>query len=483
MSFSKLSRFKIRNICCIGAGYVGGPTMSVIAKYCPEITINVVDINQERINRWNGDCKTLPIYEPGLAEIVSEFRGKNLFFSSDIKNSIKIADIIFISVNTPIKSHGIGAGEASDLRWVESSAREISKYAQGHTIVVEKSTLPVKTAEIIKSILESSEQKLDNEKNVKTFSVISNPEFLAEGTAINDLENPDRVLIGGEDKESIDFFKKDIFEMGTEQKIITTNLWSSELSKLIANAFLAQRISSINSVSAICEATGANVEEVAKAVGTDSRIGKKFLKSGPGFGGSCFKKDILNLVYICKSLGLREVASYWEGIMNINNWQQNRIYKAVVDKLYGNISEKRIAILGFSFKANTNDTRNSPSIKICRQLLDEDAILVISDPKVEKNKIFDAVLDGNHPTKFNNKLMYEFNTIKAIENSDAVLIMTEWEEYKKLDWKILQDKMRKPSWVFDTRSIISSKKIRETNLNFWQLGNGSFTKYENSEKI
>ena len=474
MPITKLKNFRIKNICCIGAGYVGGPTMSVIAKYCPDITVNVVDINKDRINSWNGDFDKLPIFEPGLSKIVSNVRGKNLFFSNDVNEAIKLADMIFISVNTPIKSHGIGAGEASDLRWVEASARKISLYARDHTIVVEKSTLPVKTAEIIKSILDSSDQDSDEKDNGKTFSVLSNPEFLAEGTAIDDLENPDRVLIGGEDKESIDLLKKIYLRWVDKKKIITTNLWSSELSKLIANAFLAQRISSINSVSAICESTGANVEEVAKAVGTDSRIGSKFLNSGPGVGGSCFKKDILNLAYICKSLGLEEVASYWEGIMKINDWQQDRIYKAVVDKLYGNISGKTIVILGFSFKANTNDIRNSPSIKISRQLLGEDAKLVISDPKVEKNKIFEALMYKDKDINFENKISFEIDIAKAIENSDAVLIMTEWEEYKNLDWKFLQNKMRKPSWVFDTRSIISIQKIKETNLNLWQLGNGEF---------
>ncbi len=469
MSTLKINGFQINNICCIGAGYVGGPTMSVIAKYCPDIIINVVDVNTDRIKSWNGDYKYLPIFEPGLSEIVKEVRGKNLFFTTDVENSIKKADLVFISVNTPIKTSGIGAGEASDLRWVESSAREISKFAVGHTIVVEKSTLPVKTAEIIKSILLSSEQNFNNDDKTKTFSVLSNPEFLAEGTAINDLVNPDRVLIGGEDNESIDALKQIYSKWINQEKIITTNLWSSELSKLIANAFLAQRISSINSVSAICEATGANVIEVAKAVGTDTRIGEKFLKPGPGFGGSCFKKDILNLVYICKSLGLNQVASYWEGIININNWQQDRIYKIVVDKLYGNISGKRIVILGFSFKADTNDVRNSPSIKICRQLLGEDATLIINDPKVDKKIILNEI---NYDNRYNYKIIYEKNISKAIENADAVLIMTEWEEYKNLDWKNLYKKMRKPSWLFDTRSIISFEIIKETDLNFWQLGNG-----------
>ena len=472
MSFSKLNGFKIENICCIGAGYVGGPTMTVIAKYCPEVVVNVVDVNEDRIKRWNGDCENLPIFEPGLAEIVSDVRDKNLFFSTEVKNAIKKADIIFISVNTPIKSKGIGAGEASDLRWVESSAREISMFAQGHTIVVEKSTLPVKTAEIIKSILKSTPQNSKNDNSGQTFSVLSNPEFLAEGTAINDLENPDRVFIGGEDSDSIDVLKKIYLRWVDEEKIITSNLWSSELSKLIANAFLAQRISSINSVSAICESTGANVKEVAKAVGTDSRIGQKFLNSGPGFGGSCFKKDILNLVYICKSLGLNEVALYWSGILKINDWQQDRIYKTVVSKLYGNISGKRIVILGFSFKADTNDTRNSPSIKISKQLLAEDAILIINDPKVDKKTVFEAINSNNNNLENKYQIIYEKNISKAIDNADAVLIMTEWDEYKKLDWKNLQNKMRKPAWVFDTRSIISESKIKETNLNFWQLGNG-----------
>ncbi|MDA9692732.1 nucleotide sugar dehydrogenase, partial [Prochlorococcus sp. AH-736-N03] len=418
-----------------------------------------------------GEYQNLPVFEPGLAQIVKDVRGKNLFFSIDVQNSIKIADLIFISVNTPIKSHGIGAGEASDLKWVESSAREISMYAEGHTIVVEKSTLPVKTARIIKSILESSNQNLGGDLG-KTFSVLSNPEFLAEGTAVNDLENPDRVLIGGEDKTSIDLLKEIYLRWVKSDKIITTNLWSSELSKLIANAFLAQRISSINTVSAICESTGANVEEVALAVGKDSRIGEKFLKSGPGFGGSCFKKDILNLVYICKSLGLKEVAAYWNEIIKINDWQQDRIYRTLVEKLYGNISGKRIVILGFSFKANTNDTRNSPAITICRKLLAEDAQLVIHDPKVGEKDVFDALVGSENIINFEKRLIYEINIPKATENADAVLIMTEWEDYINLDWKKLQIKMRKPSWIFDTRSIISPEQLKRIDLNFWQLGNG-----------
>ena len=472
ISKKNLINLRIRKICCIGAGYVGGPTMAVISDHCPHLKVTLVDKDKSKIDAWNSiDLSNLPIYEPGLREVIQRNRGKNLFFSINIKKAIEEADMIFISVNTPTKINGLGAGYASDLKWIESSARQVAQYSQGHTIVVEKSTVPVRTAELIQEILLNSENSTYKDK--KTFSVISSPEFLAEGTAIKDLENPDRVLIGGTDQEAIDLLKDIYLRWISEDKILLTNLWSSELSKLIANAFLAQRISSINSVTAICESTGADINEVAKAVGTDSRIGEKFLKSGPCFGGSCFKKDILNLVYICKSLGLKEVASYWEGILNINEWQQDRIYKTIVDKLYGNISSKRIVILGFSFKANTNDTRNSPSIKLCRQLLREDATLVINDPKVEKKEIFNAIFN-NEDLKNNYQIIYEENISKAIENADAVLIMTEWDNYKNLDWKKLQHKMRKPSWIFDTRSIISDQIIEETNLNFWQLGNGKY---------
>jgi UDPglucose 6-dehydrogenase len=334
-----------RNICCIGAGYVGGPTMSVIASNCPEIRVDVVDINEERIKAWNSDeLSKLPVFEPGLESLVEKCRGKNLFFSNKVEETISKADIIFISVNTPTKTKGLGAGLASDLKWIESSARQIAKFARSHTVVVEKSTLPVKTAETIKAILNSSEQDdhISNSGMKKTFSIVSNPEFLAEGTAIDDLQNPD--------------------------KIITTNLWSSELSKLVANAFLAQRISSINSISALCETTGANINEVAEAIGTDKRIGRRFLNSGPGFGGSCFKKDILNLVYLCRYYGLDEVADYWEQVVKVNLWQQERISRIIIKNLFGTLSEKRIAILGFSFKSNTNDTRQSPAINISKYL-------------------------------------------------------------------------------------------------------------------
>ena len=462
--------FNITNICCIGAGYVGGPTMAVLANFCPEIKINVVDLNKERIEKWNGELNDLPVFEPELDSIIKTVRNKNLFFSTDIRGSIEVADMIFISVNTPIKNRGIGAGQASDLTWVESSAREISKYAKGHTIVVEKSTLPVKTAQIIKSILSTSDdsEALEN----KTFSVISSPEFLAEGSAIENLKYPDRVLIGGEDKPSIDALKKIYLNWVQEEKIITTNLWSSELSKLIANAFLAQRISSINSVSMICEATGANVNEVAKVVGTDSRIGEKFLDSGPGFGGSCFKKDILNLVYICRSLSLNEVADYWEGVLSINDWQQDRVYKTIVRKLYGNLNEKKLLILGFAFKANTNDTRNSPAINICINLLREGAFLVINDPKVTEEEVNNSL--NNEKIEISNKnVFFEKDISKAANKVDAIVILTDWGEYQNINWDEIYQKMRKPAWIFDTRNVISLKTIKESNLNVWQLGNGS----------
>ena len=470
MGFKNKKNFNVSNICCIGAGYVGGPTMAVLASFCPDIKINVVDLNKERIEKWNGELNELPVFEPELDKVINSVRNKNLFFSTDIKGSIAIADMIFISVNTPIKTRGIGAGQASDLSWVESSTRTISKYAKGHTIVVEKSTLPVKTAQIIQSILSSSDD-FDSVEN-KTFSVISNPEFLAEGSAIENLKYPDRVLIGGEDKNSVDALKAIYLNWVKEEKIITTNLWSSELSKLIANAFLAQRISSINSVSMICESTGANVNEVAKAVGTDSRIGEKFLGSGPGFGGSCFKKDILNLVYICRSFSLNEVADYWEGVLFINDWQQDRVYKTIVKKLYGNLNEKKLLILGYAFKANTNDTRNSPAIDICRNLLKEGALLVINDPKVTEDEVKSSLFNDKNQILKNN-VLFEKNISKAANKADAIIILTDWDEYKNINWDKIYQKMRKPAWLFDTRHVISPKTIKKSKLNVWQLGNGS----------
>ncbi|MDC3203568.1 nucleotide sugar dehydrogenase [Prochlorococcus sp. AH-716-B04] len=458
----------VKKICCIGAGYVGGPTMSVIAYNCPNLIVDVVDINQKRIDAWNSnDLSKLPIFEPGLEEIIKKCRGKNLFFSNKVEESISKADIIFISVNTPTKTKGIGAGFASDLKWIESSARVIAKFAKSQTIVVEKSTLPVKTAETIKLILNSTEQSHNiKDENKKNFSIVSNPEFLAEGTAIDDLQNPDRVLIGGEDDYSINVIS-DIYKNWVDQdKIITTNLWSSELSKLVANAFLAQRISSINSISALCESTGADIKEVAKAIGTDTRIGEKFLKAGPGFGGSCFKKDILNLVYLCRHYGLDEVADYWQQIVMINNWQQKRISSLVIRKLFGTLSNKKIAIFGFAFKANTNDTRESPSINISKNLLLEGAKLNFFDPKVNKENILTELEDLVNK----DNIFVSDSSLDAAKEADAILILTEWEEFKYLDWKEIFCVMRKPAWVFDSRIFLDKNILKQIGFQVWTLG-------------
>ena len=469
---------EIKNICCIGAGYVGGPTMSVIADKCPNIQINIVDINKERIDLWNStNLDNLPIFEPGLDKIISKCRNKNLHFSTDIEKNIAKADMIFISVNTPTKTKGLGAGKASDLKWVESSARQIAKFAKGYTIIVEKSTLPIRTAETIKNILITSNQNKYKEKDsLQRFDILSNPEFLAEGSAINDLENPDRVLIGGENKKAINALKDIYLEWVDESKILSTNLWSSELSKLIANAFLAQRISSINTVSALCEQTGADIAEVSLAIGSDKRIGKYFLEAGPGFGGSCFKKDILCLTYICQHYGLSQVSKYWEEVIEINNWQKKRITNLVIEKLFGTISQKKIAILGFSFKGNTNDTRESPAIDICKELLEEDCYLSIYDPKVSVKQIsIDLEKPCTEPNKIINqagKWSFSRSIMDASKNADAIIILTEWEEFKTIDWSQIAANMRSPSWVFDTRSIADLNEAKSQGLNTWRVGNG-----------
>ena len=473
-------KYKIKNICCIGAGYVGGPTMAVIADKCPNIQINVIDINEKRIEAWNTEnFETLPIYEPGLAEIIKRCRGKNLHFSNLLKENIKSADMIFISVNTPTKTKGIGAGKASDLKWVEASAREVAKHARGYTIVVEKSTLPVRTAELIKSILFASYDLDENNEIKKTFDVLSNPEFLSEGTAIKDLENPDRVLIGGEKEDAIDSLCSIYKSWVPEERILKTNIWSSELAKLTANAFLAQRISSINSISALCESTGADIREVSRAIGSDSRIGSKFLESGPGFGGSCFKKDILNLVYLSEYFGLPSVASFWNEVVKLNNWHQHRISQLITKKLFGSLSGKKIAILGFAFKSNTNDTRESSSIPICKDLLEEGARLFIHDPQVSEKQI---ELDLNlKPSKdsLNGESLKEgtWQSVKeskhGLINADAAVILTEWDEYKEINWNDVSKNMRSPAWVFDSRSITDPEQIKESGLNLWRIGDGT----------
>tara|TARA_B100000242_G_scaffold127102_1_gene89654 strand:+ start:2778 stop:4163 length:1386 start_codon:yes stop_codon:yes gene_type:complete len=456
----------IKNICCIGAGYVGGPTMAVIAQQCPNIIVNVVDLNEQRIAQWNDpSLDNLPIFEPGLKEIVSKTRNINLFFSSKIKECIYQADMIFISVNTPTKNKGIGAGQASDLKWIEGAARQIQKYGRSGTIVVEKSTLPVKTAKMITQILNDSFQSDPN----KRFIVISNPEFLSEGTAIENLINPDRVLIGGEESDSIYSLKEIYLNWIEEDKIITTNLWSAELSKLTANAFLSQRISSINSISALCESTGANINEVAKAIGMDKRIGSKFLKAGPGFGGSCFKKDLLNLIYICNYYGLNEVAEYWEKVLSINEWQKKRISKIILEKMFGTLSNKKIAILGFAFKSNTNDTRESPSISICKDLIQEGCKINIYDPEVNKKNIEEALAFVNEDLE-ESSWDFSNSVYEAATNADAILILTEWSEFKNLNWYEISKIMRKPSWLFDTRSISNIKNAQSYGINIWEVG-------------
>ncbi len=456
----------IKNICCIGAGYVGGPSMAVIANKCPHLTVTVVDINKERIQSWNSEnFEDLPVFEPGLKEIIKNNRGKNLFFSNNVQKEIESSDIIFLCVNTPTKIKGIGAGKASDLKWLEICANEISTYAKNNTIVIEKSTVPVKTAEILEEILSES----DSGNN---FSVLSNPEFLAEGTAINDLLNPDRVLIGGKDKNSIEILSKIYMNWISPEKIIKTNIWSSELSKLSANAFLAQRISSINSISAICEETGADIKEVSKAIGADTRIGSRFLQSGPGFGGSCFKKDILNLIYLSDFYKLPQISDYWKSVLIINDWQKRRISRIIVEKLFGTVSGKKIAILGFAFKANTNDIRESPSISICQDLLEEGAKLFIHDPKVKSDQI-NFILNEfflNCATKLDGTWEFSQNIDNAIKDAHAIIILTEWEEYSKIKWLDKEDSLKKPVWIFDTRSIIDIEEINKTKIKLWRLG-------------
>ena len=463
----------IQRICCIGAGYVGGPTMAVIADRCPEIQVTVVDINQARIDAWNDtDLSRLPVYEPGLDAVVERARGRNLHFSTAVEEQIAQADMVFISVNTPTKTKGLGAGQASDLRWVEACARTVAKAATGHTIVVEKSTLPVRTAAAIQTILEAAQA----DDHQCSFSVLSNPEFLAEGTAIVDLEAPDRVLIGGDDAVAIEALAGIYGHWIDDAKILRTNLWSSELSKLAANAFLAQRISSINSIAAFCEASGADVREVARAIGTDSRIGPKFLNAGPGFGGSCFQKDILNLVYLCRHFGLPEVADYWESVVTLNTWQQHRIAQLVVQNLFGTVTGKRLAVLGFAFKADTNDTREAPAIRICRDLLEESAQLAIHDPKVEPAQMArdlkQEAAKATDALSGTGSWALAGSVEEAVSGADAVLILTEWRQYRELNWQELAARMRRPAWVFDARAVTDPEQVRAAGLTLWRVGDG-----------
>ncbi|WP_250318144.1 nucleotide sugar dehydrogenase [Pedobacter sp. B4-66] len=462
-------KMEIKNICCIGAGYVGGPTMAVIAHQCPHIKVTIVDMNVARINAWNDEnLDNLPVYEPGLSEIVAGSRGKNLFFSTDVDKGIREAEMIFISVNTPTKTYGKGKGMAADLKFIELCARKIAEVANSDKIIVEKSTLPVRTAEALKSILENSGN------NVR-YHILSNPEFLAEGTAIEDLLNPDRVLIGGEDKDAVDSLVEIYSNWVSSEKILTTNLWSSELSKLTANAFLAQRVSSINAISELCEKTEADVNEVSKAIGMDSRIGPKFLKASVGFGGSCFQKDILNLVYIARSYGLQEVAAYWEQVIIMNDHQKRRFAERIVQTLFNTVSGKKIAFLGWAFKKDTNDTRESAAIYVADYLLNEEAELVVYDPKVTAEQVY-ADLDylNTRDASLNRKLVRIVNDpYEACNQAHGIAILTEWDEFNAYDWEKINKNMKRPAFIFDGRSALNKEELRQTGFEVYSIGSSN----------
>jgi len=454
-----------KNILCIGAGYVGGPTMAMIAHKCPHYKVTVVDINPTRIAEWNSD--DLPIYEPGLDNIVKSTRGKNLFFSTEIEHGIKEAEIIFVSVNTPVKTFGAGAGMAADLQYWEKTARQILKCSESSKIIVEKSTFPVRTAFAMERILSLTENDIH-------FDVLSNPEFLAEGTAIKDLEYPDRVLIGSRETPSCVKARDELIEIYSnwvpKDRIITSNIWSSELSKLVANAFLAQRISSINSFTAFCEKSEADINEVARAIGMDSRLGNKFLNSSVGWGGSCFKKDILNLVYLCRHYGLDEVANYWEAVVSINEYQKERFALTILSAMFNTLAGKKICLFGFAFKANTGDTRESPAIFIAKKLIEEKAELVITDPRALNNAKID--LNG-----IDGKISYIEDPYEASDGCDAIAVMTEWEIYKNLDFEKIYQSMVKPAFIFDGRNILNHKRLFDIGFNVFPIGKPPLTHF------
>jgi UDPglucose 6-dehydrogenase len=447
-----------KNILCIGAGYVGGPTMTIISNRCPDYKVTVVDISQERVDAWNSD--NLPIFEPGLLERVQKARGKNLFFSTDIDRCIDEADIIFVAVNTPTKMFGEGAGKAVDLQFIEQTARRIKANAKSNKIVVEKSTIPVRAAETLANILHSG-------NNSVQFEILSNPEFMAEGTGIKDMEVPDRILIGSKDTPSglaaRDTLMDIYLHWVPRERLVTTNLWSSELSKLVSNAFLAQRISSINTIASICEATEADVTEVSRAIGMDSRIGPKFLNAGPGFGGSCFRKDILNLVYLCEYYQLNEVASFWEQVVSINDYQMDRFVKRILQALFNTLVDKKLAIFGFAFKPDTGDTRDAPAISICKRLLEEKACLNITDPHALPNARKD--LEG-----FEKRIDFVEDPYQAVEGTHGIALITEWSLYKELDYQKIFDKMEKPAFIFDGRNLLDHKALYEIGFNVYPIG-------------
>ncbi|MDY6971575.1 MAG: nucleotide sugar dehydrogenase [Thermodesulfobacteriota bacterium] len=454
-----------KNILCIGGGYVGGPTMAMIAYKCPQYKVTVVDINPTRIAQWNSD--DLPVFEPGLEEIVMTARGRNLFFGTEVEQGIRECDIIFVSVNTPTKMFGAGEGMAADLQYWEKTARQIREHSESDKIIVDKSTVPVKTALAMERILTATDNGI-------RFDVLSNPEFLAEGTAIRDLENPDRVLIGSRDTPSGLRARDELVEIYAnwvpKERIITTDIWSSELSKLVANAFLAQRISSINSITALCEKTGADITEVSRAVGMDSRLGDKFLNASVGFGGSCFKKDILNLVYICQYYGLEDVADYWEGVVGINDYQKERFILNMLNAMFNTLVGKRVCLFGFAFKANTGDTRESPAIFIAKRLIEEKGELVVTDPRALSNAMAD--LDG-----LGGKVSYVEDPYEASSGCDAIALMTEWDIYPKLDFERIFRSMLKPAFVFDGRDILNHKKLFEIGFNVFPIGKPALTHF------
>lgn len=457
---------EIKRITCIGAGYVGGPTMSVIAQKNSNVIVTVVDLNQARIDAWNdADLNKLPVYEPGLDAVVADARGRNLFFSTDVEKAIDEADMIFISVNTPTKTYGKGKGQAADLKYIELCARQIAAVAKSDKIVVEKSTLPVRTAAALKSIL-------DNTGNGVNFHILSNPEFLAEGTAVTDLHNPDRVLIGGEDADAIEALVQVYEAWVPRERILTTNLWSSELSKLVANAFLAQRVSSINAISELCEVTGANVDEVSRAIGHDSRIGPKFLKASVGFGGSCFQKDILNLVYIARSYNLTAVADYWEQVIILNDHQKARFAENIIQTMYNTVNGKKIAFLGWAFKKDTNDTRESAAIYVADHLLEEEAHIVVYDPKVPAEQVYkDLDYLGTRSPEENRRLVTVINDpYEALHGAHAVAVLTEWDEFKGYDWAKIKENMKKPAFIFDGRKLLNREQLDSLGFDYYAIG-------------
>ena len=454
-----------KNILCIGAGYVGGPTMAMIAYKCPNCRVTVVDINPDRIAAWQSE--DLPIYEPGLDKLIAATRGRNLFFSTDIEAAIRENEIIFVSVNTPTKTFGLGTGMAADLQHWERTARQILQFSESSKIVIEKSTLPVKTALAMERILNCRDNGI-------TFDVLSNPEFLAEGTAIRDLELPDRILIGSRETDSGINARNILADVYAgwvpRDRIITSGIWSSELSKLVSNAFLAQRISSINAISALCEKAEADVTEVSRAVGTDSRIGAKFLNASIGFGGSCFRKDILNLVYLCRHYGLEEVADYWESVIGINDYQQERFIRNMLGAMFNTLAGKKICLWGFAFKANTGDTRESPAIFVARRLLDERAEIVVSDPKALKNARMD--LSG-----FDGQVAYVEDPCLAAEGCHAIALLTEWDIYRHLDFERIFEGMVKPAFIFDGRNILDHRRCFEIGFNVYPVGKPPLTHF------